>query len=210
MSGEPSVREPIGLRGTPPQRMGGAEIEPGTPEAERFELELSRLGRNRAPDRFLDAVIDGEISTGLMRELILHVWTGAEIPLRAICAGNPEDAAVFWRAMFKATGFVTDTEQIPPMPLKVFRGAPLDDPKGFSWSWAESKAEWFAKRYQLHLDRPCGIFSITVERGDLLGVSTARGGAEGEREVILDPRTLTGRLEPGLERELQPEASWAA
>jgi hypothetical protein len=178
-------------------------IEPGTPEAEDFERELLLLGRNHAPDRFLVAVIDGEISTELMRQLILDVWSGAEVPLRAIGDG---DGAWWWRKLFSIAGFVADTEELPEMPLTVFRGAPLDKPQGFSWSWSRETAKLFAVRYQgafgESLGRRYGIFSVTLDREHLLGVITE---GRGECEVIVDPEILTGELQPKLEEAIRLE-----
>lgn len=179
-------------------------IEPGTPEAKAFERELMWLGRNKAPDRFLDAVIDGEISTELMRELILGVWCGAELPLRAIGDGEPETGAELWLTMFERTGFVADSDDLPDMPVTVYRGAPLDEPHGFSWSWSRDKAEWFANRYRGAFVEPCGIFSVTLERDHLLGIIT---GERGECEVIVNPEILNGDLEPELEDVLEPDDS---
>jgi hypothetical protein len=177
-----------------PTKRVDAGILPGTPEAEAFETELLHLGRNRAPGRFLDAVIYNEISRDLTRELILDVWSGAELPLKAV-GRNKSEAQELWRLMFECTGFVADSDDLPNMPMTVYRGVPVGKPRGFSWSWQIDTARWFANRYQLALGTRCGIYSVTLEQQHMLGVITE---GRGECEVIADPAILTGELEPTL------------
>lgn len=168
------------------------EAMPGTPEARDFEERLLRMGRNDVPAPFFEAFANVVISRALMREWLLEVWTAAEYPSSCLEIEG-------WLLLFERAGFVTDRDEPLKMPLKAFRGAPLNDPKGFSWTWNRGIAEKFAERYQLSLGRPCGIFSITVRREeDLLGVADYGGGRK-EQELIINPAILCGELEPVLE-----------
>lgn len=176
--------------------------QPGTPEARDFENRLFRMGRNDVPIPFLEAFISLIISRELMRDFLLDVWTAAEYPESCL-----ERAG--WLLLFEGAGFVTDRDEPLKMPLKAFRGAPLDDPKGFSWTWNRAIATRFAERRQLSLGRPCGIFSITVRRQeDLLGVADYGGGRK-EQELIINPAILCGELEPALEETVEPQGAAA-
>ncbi len=166
-----------------------------SPEADAFFTLLVRAGRNKGPEIFLDAWMNDEISLGVMRELILDVWSAAELPRRCL-----DDET--WLGLFDKAGFVTDCGWVPPMPMRVFRGAPLHKPRGFSWSWEMSVARSFGQRYQRAFGVPCGIFSIEVREENLLGL-IAKQRKEGE--VIVNPQTLRGNMEPTLEEEITLE-----
>lgn len=98
--------------------------------------------------------------------------------------------------MFDAVGFVTDElDALPQMPITVYRGARKDRPRGFSWTWNRSLADWFAQRGLAMFGYPTAVYTLTLPKEMLLALI---GGTEGrgEREVVVNPRRLRGRWTP--------------
>jgi len=152
-----------------------------------FAQDMNGLGRNEMPERLLLAWVSGEIGVALLREWILPTWELAEWPVATL--GHQR-----WLDMFAATGFVTDGCDDPPTPLTVYRGAARRYARGFSWTWEQERAEWFAQRTAL-FGIPAAVYEVTLPRELLLGVI---GGVEsrGEHEVLVNPRRLRGRWTP--------------
>jgi hypothetical protein len=154
----------------------------------RWEDALGKLGRNRGP-LALDAWWP-DLTIEEKKRLILYVWETDDSPVWSLGERR-------WLAMFKEVGFVSDGPERPHSSLAVWRGATVASRgRGMSWSIDREQAESFAARWRERFRIPAILYAAVVPPQALLAFSGFAEGSRGEREVIVNPNMLRGRISP--------------
>lgn len=160
-----------------------AEIRPATVEGIE---EAGRLfDRNWRYALLVDLFREGMLEASVAAVVVSSTWSIAEYPLRQLDADE-------WRALFDLAGFTVDgvPAERPSEPIQLWRGAPEEHSRGFSWTEDRELAQWFADRPQQmgqavvwEVEAPPHLLLARITGGDV--------GRDGESEWVVDARTLT-------------------
>lgn len=109
-------------------------------------------------------------------ELLKFVWVTVEFP------ADSDDLVEEWREAFDRLGYVTDSDDGPPMEaITVYRGADRDsDGWGLSWTTDLERAKWFAYRLG---KKNRAVFTALAPPESVLAHFTGRN----EDEYVIDP-----------------------
>lgn len=141
---------------------------------------VSRLARNDEP-HFLSALNGyGLLAPEVASVRVPSAWSSAEIPQRCLEDGE-------WRVLFGLAGYTKDgvPSPRPTHPLTLYRGAPPEYRRRWSWTSDLDQAHWFARR----LDRECvGVWTADVQPQRLLAYNHESG--RNEAEYVVDTHGL--------------------
>lgn len=118
----------------------------------------------------------GTIDRATLNELLGDMWADAEYP--------SQHGKQLLLRLFKAAGYITDAETILPDEVTIYRGQPIGEKPGLSWTTDIDMGAWFARRYRD--EATALLLRGHVRRDKVLAYLEGRG----EHEVVVNPRSI--------------------
>jgi len=148
----------------------------GVLSLDEFELLLSRAGRIPGPELLAEAWRLERIEVSTLAATISDVWSDCEFPNLAL------DHDV-WREMFRTAGYTRDGQRVerPQQSMELWRGAPPQHSRGWSWTADRAMAERFAYG-ALRRRLPGRLYRVLAPPPALLCESSGRQ----ESEFVVD------------------------
>jgi hypothetical protein len=157
-------------------------------DAPDFAGLLRFVHRSNGPALLFDAFYFGEIGDAELRAVVPDVWSAAERPQHSLGCGQ-------WCSMFRQCGYYSGPA------LRLYRGAASRYGRRMAWTSDLERARWFAGRSVSFTGRAAFVYQTGAPADAILCDVDAIDGGRGEKEFIVDPRTL---LITRLERVTEP------
>jgi hypothetical protein len=149
--------------------------------------------------RILDRIVNCDYRCSPIE--LATLFEQGELDRETLCAALPgvwrnklDDCRIpieLWREMFRAADFTTDGRRTrrPGWPVRLFRGATVENRAGLSWTTSLVQANYFAKYRQDPWGAPGQVWTTVAPPQYML----ARYPKEGEGEYVVDACSLTLR-----------------